>query len=688
MNDVFLASRLQTAMGDAYRLERELPGGGMSRLFVALEASLNRRVVIKVLPPELASDVSAARFKKEIELAAHLQHPHILPILAAGSKDDLLYYVMPFVAGESLRQHLEQHGKMPLDEAITLLREVADALAYAHRQGIVHRDIKPENILLEEGHAVLADFGVARAIDEARSGMGQARVTGTGMSVGTPTYMAPEQASGERHIDARADLYALAIVGYEMLAGQLPFSAPSAQAMLAAHLTTPPPPVSKVRPDVPANVSNAIAKALAKTPDQRFRTAEEFRDALGASSAQAGGANKRRLWIAGAAAVVLAAAALIFTWRSRPALDDNLLAIAPFDAIDADMQLWKDGMVDVLSRNLDGAGQLRTVAPSIVIRKWSGHADPKSAIELGRATGARYVVYGGLTAGGDSVRSSVSVMDVRSARTIGDGFEKRDLRARVDRLADSITFGLVRALNRTTPGAERLSSIGTTSLPALKAFLQGEQFYRQSSWDSALGRLRPRARARQHLRARESRCRNGQRLVARRRGQRHDHLPAARGTLQSRALTTRQPAHCRRFDRDTGVGCAEQPRLAIAAAPLRHAGSRRPAIPRRPRRALCEGRCAIPLGVGAGRRPAAREDHGELRPGDRGGLIRVTGVSARDRARLPVGRARGGAALPEGVPRAESDRPRGQCDARRRAHHRPEDRRELGDRADARHGQQ
>ena len=284
MSDVFLASRLQTAMGDAYRLERELPGGGMSRLFVAMESSLNRRVVIKVLPPELTSDVSAARFKQEIELAAHLQHPHILPILAAGSKDDLLYYVMPFVAGESLRQHLAS-GPMPIGDAVRILREVADALAYAHRKGIVHRDIKPENILLEEGHAVLADFGVARAIDEARSGAAMPRVTGTGMSVGTPTYMAPEQASGERHIDARADLYALAVVGYEMLAGKLPFTAPSPQAMLAAHLTAPPPAVTKTRPDVPAPVATAISKALAKTPDERYATAEEFRDALDPAAA-------------------------------------------------------------------------------------------------------------------------------------------------------------------------------------------------------------------------------------------------------------------------------------------------------------------------------------------------------------------------------------------------------------------
>jgi serine/threonine-protein kinase len=483
LSDVFLATRLQTAMGDAYRLERELPGGGMSRLFVALEASLNRRVVIKVLPPELASDVSAARFKKEIELAAHLQHPHILPILAAGAKDDLLYYVMPFVTGESLRQHLEQHGKLPVEDALRILREVADALGYAHRKGIVHRDIKPENILLEDGHAVLADFGVARAIDEARSGHGQPLLTGTGMSVGTPTYMAPEQASGERHIDARADLYALAIVGYEMLAGQLPFSAPSAQAMLAAHLTTPPPPVTKTRPDVPAAVSTAISKALAKTPDERYRTAEEFRDALGAPAAAAVSPNRRRIVIAAAAVGVLAAGALIATWRSRTVLDDSLVAIAPFDVVEQDLALWKEGMVDVLSRNLDGAGPLRTVAPSVVIRRWSGRADKASATELGKATGARWVVFGGLV-GADTVRADVQVLDVRTGQIRGVS-NRRDVRTRIDRLADSVTFSLVTTLAPSAQGTARLSSVGTASLPALKAFLQAEQFYRQSSWDSS-----------------------------------------------------------------------------------------------------------------------------------------------------------------------------------------------------------
>jgi serine/threonine-protein kinase len=201
-----LSARLQAALGDAYRIERELTGGGMSRLFIAEESSLHRRVVVKVLPPEFASEVSAERFRREIEVAAHLQHPNILPVLAAGTRDDLLYYVIPYVPGESLRHRLTQQGQLPVAEALQILRETADALAHAHAEGIIHRDIKPENILLLGGHAVLTDFGVARALMEARSGE---RLTETGLAVGTPGYMSPEQVAGDRHIDARADVYSL-----------------------------------------------------------------------------------------------------------------------------------------------------------------------------------------------------------------------------------------------------------------------------------------------------------------------------------------------------------------------------------------------------------------------------------------------------------------------------------------------
>ena len=483
-----LLARLQAALGDAYRIEKELGGGGMSRLFLANEASLHRQVVIKLLPPEFTSEVSAARFKQEIELAAHLQHPNILPVLAAGSNGDLLYYVMPYVAGESLRHRVTREGKFPVADAGRILHEVADALAYAHAEGVIHRDIKPENILLEGNHAVLTDFGVARALTEARSG---GRLTDTGISVGTPAYMSPEQAAGERHIDATADVYALAVVGYEMLAGMPPFQGPTARAVIAAHMTATPRPLGDVRPDTPPEIEQAIMRALAKNPAARLRSAAEFRDALGAPY---GAAAPRRMlrpvWLAAgvvAVAVIAGAAGLIARSRSRAVLDPNLVAVAPFDVLDAKLELWREGLVDVLSRNLDGAGPLRTVSPTVVIRRWSGRADPASAAELGRRTGARLAVFGSLVGvGSDSVRLAATLLDVARNRPFGET-ELRDGAGHVDRLADSLTVALLRELGRTRPiGVVRLTGIGSTSLPALRAFLRGEQYFRRTAWDSAI----------------------------------------------------------------------------------------------------------------------------------------------------------------------------------------------------------
>ena len=272
-----LAQRLDAALGGVYHIERELGGGTASRLFLAVEGALDRRVVIKVLPPDSASETGAARFKREIALTAHLQHPHILPVLSAGSQGDLLYYVMPYLEGESLRHRLQRDGRLPVEDAVLILREVADALAVAHAAGVIHRDVKPGNILLQGSHAVLMDFGVARALEEARGGR---RLTDPGTAVGTPGYMSPEQAVGEAQVDARSDVYALAIVGYEMLAGAPPFNGPTLRAMVAAHLAQIPKPLQEVRSDVPGSVADAIAKALAKDPAGRFQTAGAFRDAL------------------------------------------------------------------------------------------------------------------------------------------------------------------------------------------------------------------------------------------------------------------------------------------------------------------------------------------------------------------------------------------------------------------------
>src|SRR5918992_785123 len=276
-----LRSTLEEIVGATYELQRELGGGGMSRLFLATDRSLRRPVVIKVLPPERTSTVSAIRFQREIELAAQLQHPHILPVHAAGARDGLLYYVMPYVPGESLRHRLIRERRLPVSDALRIVREVADALAYAHHLGVIHRDIKPENVLLAQGHALLADFGIARALAEVRSGPNDdGPLTDSGIAMGTPGYMAPEQVAGDNGVDGRADVYALGVVAYEMLAGAPPFTGPTAQAIITAHLTQTPPELRWVREDVPRPVANAIRTALEKDPELRFRTAADFRDAL------------------------------------------------------------------------------------------------------------------------------------------------------------------------------------------------------------------------------------------------------------------------------------------------------------------------------------------------------------------------------------------------------------------------
>src|SRR6058998_3345284 len=268
--------RLGAALAEHYAIERQIGAGGMATVYLARDLKHDRAVALKVLRPELAAVLGIERFLSEIRVTAHLQHPHILPLFDSGQAGGLIYYVMPHVEGESLRQRLAREKQLPIEEGLTLAISVAGALDYAHRHGVIHRDIKPENILFQDGQAVVADFGIALALSAAAG----SRLTETGISLGTPQYMSPEQATGDRAIDARSDIYSLAAVLYEMLAGEPPHTGPTIQSVIAKVLTDRPRPLRALRDAVPPHVESAIQKALAKVPADRFASALQFVDAL------------------------------------------------------------------------------------------------------------------------------------------------------------------------------------------------------------------------------------------------------------------------------------------------------------------------------------------------------------------------------------------------------------------------
>jgi serine/threonine-protein kinase len=371
--------RLAAALADRYQVERELGQGGMATVYLAEDVKHHRRVAIKVLRPELAAALGAERFLREIETTANLRHPHILPLYDSGEAvvpplrdaergtggEAFLYYVMPYVEGESLRDRLDREKQLPIADALSIAREVADALGYAHSRGVVHRDIKPENILLEGGHAVVADFGIARAVSAA----GGDRLTQTGVSVGTPLYMSPEQVAGDADLDGRSDLYSLGCVLYETLGGQPPFTGPTAEAVTRQHLITEAAPVTNLRPTVPAEVAGALARTLAKNPADRFNPAAQFVQALSAPALTATvprrGAAVRRSPVRAAAvaagAVVLVAAAWLggrALRRAAPTGSIERIAVLPMDnqTGDSAQAFFADGMTRELIGVLSDAG--------------------------------------------------------------------------------------------------------------------------------------------------------------------------------------------------------------------------------------------------------------------------------------------------------------------------------------------
>jgi serine/threonine-protein kinase len=325
-----LEERLRRALTGRFEIERELPGGGMSRVFVARETSLDRKVVVKVLPPDVAAEVNRDRFRQEVQFAARLQHPHIVPLHAAGEEQGLLYYTMPFIDGESIKAEIARGRRFTESEAVEILIDVTDALAYAHAAGIVHRDIKPANILRSGAHAVVTDFGVAKALTAAlRTRIASAGITTSGVAIGTPAYMAPEQIAGDPAADHRVDIYAIGLLAYEMLSGQAPFRGPSPQAMMAAHLTGNPEPLGKLRPDLSRTLTVIVQRCLEKEASRRPASAaallEVLRTIAFSSDTQPSGAfavsNRRRNVATLAAVAVIGTLAWIGVSKARSRTD-------------------------------------------------------------------------------------------------------------------------------------------------------------------------------------------------------------------------------------------------------------------------------------------------------------------------------------------------------------------------------
>jgi TolB-like protein/tetratricopeptide (TPR) repeat protein len=422
-----IARRLGQALGRRYRLERELGRGGMAVVFLAHDLRHDRPVALKVLLPELSRYLGLERFLREIHIAAQLNHPHILPLHDSGEADGLLFYVMPYVEGDSLRRRLARAGPLPVDEAVRIAGEVADGLEYAHRHGVVHRDIKPENILLAEGHAVIADFGIARALAGAGA---DATITTTGIGLGTPQYMSPEQAAGDPSLDHRTDLYALGCMLFEMLAGRPPFEGPNAAAMAAQHLSDPAPSARTIRRDVPVSLDAAVRRALAKAPDDRFQSAAELAAALGAAEAPALTGGRRRparaaRWrlAAAAAAILLAgvgAGALLL--RGRAAAPSSAAAkptlhvvVRPFADRTGALRQTAERVTEALTDLLLPVPALSVTANAAVVELGDVSLDTLRA-----HFGADRVVVGRLDTTASSLRVTAQIVDAPTGRALAD----------------------------------------------------------------------------------------------------------------------------------------------------------------------------------------------------------------------------------------------------------------------------
>ena len=487
-----LTNMLQAALSGRYTVERELGRGGMATVFLARDVRHGRAVAVKVLERDVVAPSGAERFLHEIQFAARLTHPHVLGVHDSGEADGLLYYVMPYVEGETLRARMTREGPLPLVDARRLLRELADALAYAHARGVVHRDLKPENVLLSGGHAVVADFGIAKAVAAATSdGTTQGvALTGTGVSIGTPGYMAPEQAVGDARTDHRADLYALGVVAYEVLAGAHPFGARTPQALVVAHLTETPAPLLGKRPGITSGLGELVMRLLAKDPDlQRPQSADEVVRALDgmAELPTPMPRRSRAIALATAAVVVVALAVGGYLWRRSVAtavaqgpVAIHTVAVLPFvnTSGNAADDYFSDGMTDELAHALARLPGLRVAGRT---SSYTFKGKSATAQDVGRTLDVAAIVSGTVRRAGDRLRVATQLVSTADGKMVWDSVYESassDVFAVQDEFTRAIATALAPSLGN-RPAAARVVDVrrGTKDEEAYELYLQGRHFY-------------------------------------------------------------------------------------------------------------------------------------------------------------------------------------------------------------------